>query len=68
MVTLDTRGKTLWELVEERAAASPAARMGIDESRRTMTFGEYHQRCLRAAAGFAALGVHEGSNVSWILP
>ncbi len=68
MVTIDPRGKTLWQLVEERAEASPDARMALDEAGRTMTFADYHLRCLRAAAGLAALGVREGSNVSWILP
>ena len=68
MVTIDTRGKTLWQLVEERAESSPDARMALDEAGRTMTFAGYHRWCLRAAAGLAALGVHEGSNVSWILP
>jgi len=68
MVAIATTGATLWQLIEQRAAATPDARMALDEAGRTMTFGEFHERCLRAAAGFAALGVIEGSNVSWILP
>ena len=68
MVAIDTAGKTLWQLVEERAAVTPDARMARDEAGRTLTFGEYHQWCLRAAAGFHDLGVNEGSNVSWVLP
>ena len=68
MVAIDTAGKTLWQLVEERATVTPDARMARDEAGRTLTFGEYHQWCLRAAAGFHDLGVNEGSNVSWVLP
>ena len=68
MVALDTAGKTLWQMITERAEVSPEARMALDEAGRTMTFGQYHQWCHRAAAGFASLGVGEGSNVSWILP
>jgi acyl-CoA synthetase (AMP-forming)/AMP-acid ligase II len=68
MVAIDITGKTLWQMIEERAEVSPEARMALDEAGRTMTFGQYHQWCRRAAAGFAALGVGEGSNVSWILP
>ncbi len=68
MVAIDTYGKTLWQLIEERSAATPDSLMARDEAGRALTFGQYHQRCLRAAAGFAALGVAEGSNVSWILP
>ena len=33
-----------------------------------MTFGEYRDWCERAAAGFAAHGVGDGTIVSWILP
>ena len=65
---LDTTGTTLWQLIEQRASLTPDRRMALDESGRTMTYREYHQRCLRAAAGFADLGVAEGSRVSWILP
>lgn len=68
MVAIDPRGKTLWQLVEERAAVSPNARMAYDEAGRELTFGEYHRWCERVAAGLAATGVSEGSRVSWILP
>ena len=36
----DLDGRTLWELVEKRAAASPDVLMSKDESGRTMTYGE----------------------------
>jgi acyl-CoA synthetase (AMP-forming)/AMP-acid ligase II len=68
MTVLTTRGKTLWELVEERAAATPDKRMAYDEAGRTLTYAEYRDWCLRVAAGFAARGVGEGTAVSWILP
>lgn len=68
MTVLDTAGKTLWELVEERAALTPDQRMAIDEAGRTLTFAGYRDWCLRAAAGLAERGVAEGTNVSWILP
>ncbi len=68
MVAIDPRGKTLWQLVEERAAVSPNARMAYDEAGRKLTFAEYHRWCERVAAGLSEKGVGEGSRVSWILP
>ena len=65
---IDTTGKTLWQLIVERAAASPDKRMAIDEAGRTLTFGEYRAWSERAAAGLAARGIGLGTNVSWILP
>jgi cyclohexanecarboxylate-CoA ligase len=65
---IETAGKSLWELIEERAALTPDKRMALDERGRTMTFGEYRDACLGAAAGLYARGIGEGTNVSWILP
>jgi cyclohexanecarboxylate-CoA ligase len=65
---LDTAGRSLWQLVDERARATPERRMAYDEAGRSLTFGEYRAWCERVAAGFADLGVGEGTNVSWILP
>ena len=65
---IDPAGKTLWELIVERAAATPDKRMALDEAGREMTYGEYHTWCGRAAAGLATHGVGEGTRVSWILP
>ena len=65
---IDTRGKSLWQLIDERATVSPDARMAVDESGRTLTFGEYRDWVRRAAAGLYDLGVREGTNVSWIQP
>ncbi len=65
---VDTRGKSLWQLIDERATLSPDVIMAVDEAERTMTFGEYRSWVLRVAAGLHDLGVHEGTNVSWIQP
>ena len=34
-------GRTLWELLEKRAAATPDARMLLDEEGRALTFAGY---------------------------
>ncbi len=65
---IDTNGKTMWELIVERAGATPDKRMAIDEAGRTLSYGEYRSWCERVAAGLADLGVTAGTNVSWILP
>ena len=65
---IDTRGKTLWELIVARAEATPDKRMAIDERGRTLTFGEYRRWSERVAAGLAERGVSVGTHVSWILP
>jgi acyl-CoA synthetase (AMP-forming)/AMP-acid ligase II len=61
-------GRTLWELIEKRADATPNARMAVDEGGREMTFGEYKTRAERAAAGLATLGIGRGDVVTWQLP
>src|SRR6476660_4702757 len=61
-------GRTLWELIEKRAEATPDARMAVDESGREMTFGEYKDRAERAAAGLADLGIGTGDVITWQLP
>ena len=61
-------GRTLWELIERRAADTPDAEMAVDEDGRRLTFRQYHDACERAAAGLAARGVGEGDVVSWQLP
>lgn len=60
--------RNLWELIEARAAASPDARMAVDDHARSITFAEYREAALVAAAGFATHGVGEGSVVAWQLP
>ena len=65
---ISTQGKTLWQLICERADATPDKRMALDEAGRTMTFGEYRRWAERVAAGLLTLGVRDGTNVSWIQP
>jgi acyl-CoA synthetase (AMP-forming)/AMP-acid ligase II len=60
--------RALWELVENRAAASPTALFAVDEADRTLSFAAYRDAALRCAAGLAARGVAEGTRVSWQLP
>jgi cyclohexanecarboxylate-CoA ligase len=67
-VSTNLEGRTLWELVERRVAATPDARFGLDEEGRSLTFAEYEAAAERAAAGLMELGVGEGVNVSWELP
>jgi cyclohexanecarboxylate-CoA ligase len=60
--------RTFWELVERRALETPEALFGLDESLKSMTFGEYRDAAERVAAGLFAQGIGAGSLVSWILP
>ncbi len=59
---------TLWELVEARSALSPDDLMVVDEHGNRLSFGGYREAATAAAAGLAAMGVGEGSVVSWMLP
>ncbi len=59
--------RSIWELVERRASASPDRVMLYDGERET-TFAQYRELAERAAAGLLALGVGPGVNVSWQLP
>jgi acyl-CoA synthetase (AMP-forming)/AMP-acid ligase II len=60
--------RTLWELIEKRAEVTPDARMVVDERGESLTFGGFREQAERAAAGLLAMGVHEGTVVSWQLP
>jgi acyl-CoA synthetase (AMP-forming)/AMP-acid ligase II len=59
---------SLWQLVEQRADATPDARLAVDENGRTMTFAELRSAAERAAAGLAQHGVTAGTVVTWQLP
>ena len=59
---------TLWELVERRAEATPDALFAVDDRDRRMRFDEYRAAAERCAAGLFALGIEEGTRVSWQLP
>ena len=63
-----TGARTLWELVDRRAAASPDHPMLISAEDEIVTFGQFQDRAERVAAGLHARGVSEGSVVSWQLP
>src|SRR6185295_8366450 len=58
---------SLWELIEQRAAATPDRVMLYDGDRAT-TFAQYKDMVEHAAAGLYALGVDADVNVSWQLP
>jgi cyclohexanecarboxylate-CoA ligase len=59
---------SLWELITDRADATPDAQMAVDEHGSTLSFGQYRERVERVAAGLAHHGVAEGTVVSWQLP
>ena len=60
--------RSLWELIERRAAATPGRAMLYDEGRE-VTFAQYRDWSERVAAGLAAeYGVGEGTAVSWQVP
>jgi cyclohexanecarboxylate-CoA ligase len=58
----------LWDLVEHRATASPAARCAVDEHDHELTYGALRDRAERVAAALAARGVARDTPVAWILP
>jgi acyl-CoA synthetase (AMP-forming)/AMP-acid ligase II len=60
--------RTLWELVQRRADATPDAPMLRDEQAREITYGGFRDAAERAAAGLHARGVTEGTKVSWQMP
>jgi cyclohexanecarboxylate-CoA ligase len=59
--------KTVWELIERRAEASPD-RIMLHAGDRAVTFAQYRELVLRAAAGWAARGAGTDVHVSWQLP
>jgi cyclohexanecarboxylate-CoA ligase len=65
---IDMAGMSLWESICARADATPDKQFARDEGGRTMTFGEYRERCAVVASGFLTFGIGTGSAVSWILP
>ncbi|MGP0031751.1 MAG: class I adenylate-forming enzyme family protein [Acidimicrobiales bacterium] len=63
-----TGARTMWELVERRAEASPDHPMLIGPDGEILTFGAFRDRASRVAAGLVPLGVGTESVVSWQLP
>jgi len=60
--------RSLWELIERRAAETPDLVLAIDEQQHTLTAEGLRDAAEGVAAGFAAMGVGEGTPVSWQLP
>ncbi len=58
----------IWQLVEQRAAATPDALFAVDERDRSLTFAAYRDRALRVAAALHARGIASDTPVSWMLP
>ena len=63
-----TGARTMWELVDRRAQASPDHPMLIAADGETVTFGQFRDRAERVAAGLHGMGITTGSVVSWQLP
>ncbi|MCX3058547.1 class I adenylate-forming enzyme family protein [Streptomyces beihaiensis] len=59
--------KTLWELVERRAALTPD-RPVLLQGERSLTFAELRESGERVAAGLYGMGVRPGTVVAWQLP
>ena len=61
--------RSLWQLIEARAEATPDAVLAHEDTGKELTFSEYRDASLRAAAGlFTDHGVRAGTSVSWELP
>jgi cyclohexanecarboxylate-CoA ligase len=61
-------GRSLWQLTEQRAAASPDAEMLVDEAGGRVSFWQFRHRAQRVACGLRAAGVGTGTAVTWQLP
>ena len=62
------QGANVWDLIAQRAEATPDADLAVDQDGRRLTFAELRDRSERVAAGLAARGIGEGDVVSWQLP
>ena len=63
-----SRDRTLWQLIEDRAEATPEALCVVDERDRRLDFAGYRDAALRVAAALWARGVAPETPVSWMLP
>jgi cyclohexanecarboxylate-CoA ligase len=61
-------GETLWQLIDNRATATPAGQFAVDDRGRTLTFVQYRNWCERVAAAFYELGIGAGDVITWQLP
>lgn len=60
--------RTLWDLIERRAVATPEAPFAIDERNRQLGFAQYRAAAERVAAALHARGVGADAPVAWQLP
>ena len=60
--------RTFWDLLCRRVAATPDRMMLVDEAGRSLTFAEFRDQAERVAAGLLAMGITEGTPVTWVLP
>ena len=60
--------RTLWELVELRAAATPDRTIFSDDQGRHLTCTQLRDAVERCAGGLFDLGIRAGTTVSWQLP
>lgn len=63
---LSTSG--VWQLVVDRAEATPEAEFSVDEHGRRVTFAQLRDLAASYAEGLGARGVRAGDVVSWQLP
>ena len=63
-----TGARTMWELVDRRATASPDHPLLIAADGETLTCARFRDRAEQVAAGLHSMGVTAGSVVSWQLP
>lgn len=59
---------SFWALLRARVEKTPDRLMFADGQDRRITYAQFQDRCERVAAGLYALGVREGTRVSWQLP
>ena len=67
-MTVISDATSFWGLLERRAELSGDERFVFDDRGRTFTFTEFKAWAERVAAGLHAMGVGEGTPVSWQLP
>ena len=68
MVTPILDATSFWDLLTRRVADTPERALLIDDSGRAMSCAEFLTEVETVAAGFADLGIGEGTPVTWVLP
>lgn len=59
---------SFWGLLTARHESSPDHPLLIDDAGRSLTVAEFFTEVEQVAAGFHALGIGEGTPVTWVLP